>query len=73
MNSHLTSSPDFSIRHLETPTEIEAFVRLNAATFRPDEDWAMLQPDQDIPPELTPILNILFPAKEAWIAGSDYF
>ena len=40
--------------------------------FRP-VPWAMLQPGQDIPPALAPILNILFPTKQAWIAGSDYF
>lgn len=38
MNSRLTSSPDFTIRQLETPAEIDAFVQLNAETFRPDED-----------------------------------
>jgi hypothetical protein len=33
MNSRLISSPDFTIRQIETATETEAFVHLNAAVF----------------------------------------
>jgi predicted N-acetyltransferase YhbS len=32
------SSPNFTIRPLKTPAEVEAFCRLNAQTFRSDED-----------------------------------
>jgi predicted N-acetyltransferase YhbS len=36
--------------------------------------WALLQSGQQIPEELVPLLNILFPPnQEAWAAGSDYF
>ncbi|HET7641233.1 MAG TPA: GNAT family N-acetyltransferase, partial [Ktedonobacteraceae bacterium] len=38
MKNSLTSSPDFTIRPLETSAEIETFFRLNAEIFRPDED-----------------------------------
>src|SRR5579884_3359334 len=38
MKNQVTSSPDFQVRPLETPAEIEGFFRLNAAVFRPDED-----------------------------------
>lgn len=38
MKKRLTSSPDFTIRPLETSAEIETFFRLNAEIFRPDED-----------------------------------
>jgi predicted N-acetyltransferase YhbS len=38
MEHKLISSPNFTIRPLETPSEIEAFCRLNAQTFRSDED-----------------------------------
>lgn len=38
MEHRLISSPNFSIRPLETPAEIETFCRLNAQTFRSDED-----------------------------------
>ena len=40
--------------------------------FRPIS-WATLQPGQVIPTEIAPVLNLLFPTKQAWIAGSDYF
>src|SRR5436309_683882 len=42
MSHRLTSSPDFTIRSLETPDEIEMYFRLNAQTFRPDEDTALV-------------------------------
>lgn len=35
---NLTASPDFVIRSPQTAEEIEHYFRLNAATFRPDED-----------------------------------
>src|SRR5258708_39414095 len=38
MKKRLTSSPDFTIRPLESSAEIETFFRLNAEIFRPDED-----------------------------------
>jgi predicted N-acetyltransferase YhbS len=40
--------------------------------FRP-VTWAAIQADQYIPDELIPILDVLFPHKQSWIAGSDYF
>ena len=40
--------------------------------FRP-VTWAALQAGQYIPDELIPILDVLFPHKQSWIAGSDYF
>jgi predicted N-acetyltransferase YhbS len=40
--------------------------------FRP-VSWALLQPGQYIPTELLPLLNVLFPVSEAWVAGSDFF
>jgi hypothetical protein len=42
MSHHVTSSPDFSIRSFETPAETEAFFRLNAQAFRPDEDTELV-------------------------------
>jgi len=35
--------------------------------------WAIIQPGQQIPVELIPILNVLFPRCEGRIAGSDFF
>ncbi len=35
--------------------------------------WATLQPRQHIPAELLPLLNVLFPLSQAWVAGSDFF
>lgn len=40
--------------------------------FRP-VTWATTQPGQHIPAELIPLLDVLFPLSQAWIAGSDYF
>ena len=40
--------------------------------FRP-VSWAILQAGQHVPDELVPILDVLFPHKQSWIAGSDYF
>ncbi len=35
--------------------------------------WAAIQADQHIPAELVPILEVLFPFKQTWLPGSDYF
>ena len=40
--------------------------------FRP-VSWAAIQAGQYVPGELVPILDVLFPHKQSWIAGSDYF
>jgi predicted N-acetyltransferase YhbS len=40
--------------------------------FRP-VTWAAIQVGQHVPGELIPILDVLFPHKQSWIAGSDYF
>ena len=40
--------------------------------FRPVE-WAVMQEDQFVPDEFVPVLELLFPHKPSWIAGSDYF
>src|SRR5690349_11717996 len=40
MSNRLTESPDFTIRSLETPEEVESYFYLNARVFRPDEDTA---------------------------------
>ncbi len=40
--------------------------------FRP-VSWAAVQEGQHVPDELIPILDVLFPHKQSWIAGSDYF
>jgi hypothetical protein len=41
-------------------------------SFRP-VTWAAVQDGQHIPDELIPIIDVLFPHKQSWIAGSDYF
>jgi hypothetical protein len=40
--------------------------------FRP-VSWALLQPGQHYRAELIPLLNVLFPLSQAWVAGSDFF
>jgi hypothetical protein len=40
--------------------------------FRPIS-WVFSQPGQQIPGELTPLLNVLFPHGQGWVAGSDFF
>jgi len=40
--------------------------------FRP-VSWAAIQVGQHVPDELVPILDVLFPHKQSWIAGSDDF
>jgi hypothetical protein len=42
MMKNLTISPDFVIRSPETAEEIEHYFRLNAKTFRPDEDTVLV-------------------------------
>lgn len=42
MSKNLTSSPDFVIRSPETADEIDTYFRLNAETFRPEEDTALV-------------------------------
>lgn len=36
-------------------------------------EWAAGQAGQHIPEELIPLLEALFPLKQTWFAGSDYF
>jgi hypothetical protein len=40
--------------------------------FRP-VTWAAVQEGQHIPDEIIAVLDVLFPHKQSWIAGSDYF
>lgn len=40
--------------------------------FRP-VSWAAKQTGQHVPGEFIPILDVLFPHKQSYIAGSDYF
>jgi hypothetical protein len=40
--------------------------------FRPIT-WIITQPGQKIPAELVSLLNVLFPCKQTWVAGSDFF
>jgi predicted N-acetyltransferase YhbS len=42
MKKNLTASPDFAIRSPETAEEIEHYFKLNAETFRPDEDTVLV-------------------------------
>lgn len=35
--------------------------------------WLAQQPSQQIPPELIPLLDILFPLSRSWVAGTDQF
>ncbi len=35
--------------------------------------WAAVQAGQHVPADLIPVLDVLFPCKQTWIAGSDYF
>lgn len=42
MESTITSSPDFVIRSLASAPEIEAYYRLNAQVFRPNQDTALI-------------------------------
>src|SRR6266550_3827355 len=38
MKNRQTAASDLEVRSLKTPAELEAFFRLNAEIFRPDED-----------------------------------
>jgi GNAT superfamily N-acetyltransferase len=40
--------------------------------YRP-ATWLAQQPGQQLPPELIPLLDILFPRSQSWIAGTDQF
>jgi predicted N-acetyltransferase YhbS len=40
--------------------------------FRP-VSWAAVQVGQHVPDELVPVIDVLLPHKQSWIAGSDYF
>jgi GNAT superfamily N-acetyltransferase len=61
--------PSSSPLHITLSSSI--FTQLIFA-FRPIS-WVQAQREQRIPEELVPILNVLFPSGQAWIAGSDYF
>ena len=68
-----------SIHHIRTPSSSPLHVTLSSNMFvqlifgfRPIS-WAQLQPGQQLPAELIPALNVLFPLSQAWIAGSDFF
>lgn len=66
---HPVSTPSSSPLHVTLSSNM--FVQLIFG-FRP-LSWALLQPGQQIPAELIPALNVLFPLSQAWIAGSDFF
>lgn len=40
--------------------------------FRP-VSWIAAQTGQEIPEALFPVLDVLFPLRQAWVAGSDFF
>jgi predicted N-acetyltransferase YhbS len=68
-----------SIRPISTPSSSPLHATLSSNMFaqlifgfRPIS-WALLQPGQQLPAELIPALNVLFPLSQAWIAGSDFF
>jgi hypothetical protein len=42
MKNRLAASSNFRIRSLASPAEMDAFFRLNAAEFRPDEDLELV-------------------------------
>src|SRR5207249_3236511 len=76
--SFLEVTPN-SIHPISTPSSSPLQVALSSNMFaqlifgfRPIS-WALLQPGQQLPAELTSTLNILFPLSQAWIAGSDFF
>ena len=67
------------MRHLDRLSEEEQEVRFSQQVFtqlvfgfRP-VSWAATQVGQRVPDELVSILDVLFPHKQSWIAGSDYF
>ena len=65
----------FVDRASSTPQQVvlsrQAFTQLIFG-FRPIS-WVISQPGQQIPVELTPLLNVLFPHGQGWVAGSDFF
>jgi predicted N-acetyltransferase YhbS len=68
-----------SIRPISTPSSSPLHATFSSNMFaqlifgfRPIS-WALLQPGQQLPAELIPALNVLFPLSQAWIAGSDFF
>lgn len=68
-----------SIRLVDKPGNDERRVVLSpqvftqlALGFRP-VSWAAAQAGQGIPASVLPVLDVLFPCKPTWIAGSDYF
>jgi hypothetical protein len=63
------SNPSSSPHHVALSEQ--AFIQLIFG-FRPLA-LAMTQLGQQIPVELMPVLNVLFPLRQAWIAGSDFF
>jgi predicted N-acetyltransferase YhbS len=68
-----------SVRLFDRLSEEEQEVRFSQQVFtqlvfgfRP-VTWAAMQAGQHVPDELVSILDVLFPHKQSWIAGSDYF
>jgi hypothetical protein len=68
-----------SIQFIDIPSAAPLHIMLSSSmftqlifAFRPIS-WALLQPEQHIPEELIPVLNVLFPPGQAWQAESDYF
>lgn len=68
-----------SVQFIDLPSPSALHVTLSSSAFtklifafRP-VSWALLQPGQEIPEEVIPVLNVLFPTGQAWQAGSDYF
>ena len=59
MMNHLTASPDFVIRSPETAEEIEQYFRLNAETFRPDEDTVLVASRRRRMIELDPDVQLI--------------
>jgi predicted N-acetyltransferase YhbS len=62
---------NLSIEKQEARFSQQVFTQL-VFGFRP-VSWATLQTSQRVPGELIPVLDVLFPCKQSWIAGSDYF
>jgi predicted N-acetyltransferase YhbS len=61
--------PSYPLQHVIFSSQV--FTQLIFG-FRP-VSWAMHQSKQQVPAELVPMLNVLFPVSEAWVAGSDFF
>ncbi len=64
----MTSSA-YAARHVKMSQQV--FIQLLFG-YR-SVSWAIRQQGQEIPEELQPVLDILFPQTPAWIAGSDAF